>query len=281
MSAALANTQIQIDPQDFEFLRAQVLERAGISLNNAKQDLLQSRLRPKVLDLGFDSFHDYRKYLENLPREHSEWQEFINLLTTNKTDWFREMAHFDFILKDFLPRWKKLGKRELKVWSAASSTGEEPYSLSLWLNTHLGPSHSFKIFATDVDTDVLTTARNGVYALNRLEQVPPQFHTHFCKGSGEIADWMKIKPRFKQNVTFEQFNLVTDSPPKKNEFDLILCRNVLIYFRKDTIEKVTETLYQAAAPSASLLIGHSESLNNLKVRWKYVRPSIFIKAGVS
>jgi chemotaxis protein methyltransferase CheR len=277
-----ALTPITVAVKDFNFFRQAIRELTGIALSDAKKELVQSRLRSRVQALGLEGFGAYRAHLEGLPREHSEWQAFINLLTTNKTDWFREMGHFDYLIREFLPAWKKLGKKKLSVWSSACSTGEEPYTLSMVLNRQLANSGcSYSIFATDLDTEVLRHASNGVYKRSQLYQIPPEYKgDSFSLGSGEISEWMKIKSHLRAPITFEQFNLNSARYPWEDRFDLIFCRNVLIYFPKEVINQVIAGSFQAATRGGVLCIGHSESLQNLKHSWKYVKPSILMKEGL-
>jgi chemotaxis protein methyltransferase CheR len=196
-------------------------------------------------------------------------------LTTNKTDWFREPQHFNYLLENFLPQWVRSGKKHLKVWCAASSTGEEPYTLAIVLKKGLRNTDiDFSIFASDIDTRVLSIAENGVYKKERLWQVPEEFQDSFVFGTQEISSWMKVKREIKQHVQFGQVNLAQGPYPWREEYDLIFCRNVLIYFNQDTIEEVVENLYPAAKKDALLFIAHSESLQNVSTQWNYKKASI-------
>lgn len=266
-----------VSEADFRFFRAALGHRAGIKLADSKKDLLQSRLRPRLQTLGLVEFSQYRVLLESLEDSDTEWQEFINCLTTNKTDWFREPRHFEFLISTLIPKWNRQSERAIKIWSAASSTGEEPYSLSACLTEHLnGPS--FNLLATDIDTEVLRYAKSGVYPYSKLVSIPEGLPTDFfIRGRDGIENWAKIRNQIKAPVRFEPFNLLSDTPPEENAFDLIFCRNVLIYFPKETIAKVITTLYKSARPGGTLIIGHSESLQGIKHPWKMIRPSIFVK----
>lgn len=266
---------------DFDYCREKIFHLAGISLSNGKLDLVQSRLKARVSALQLSSISEYVLYLKEIPPGHEEWESFINILTTNKTDWFREADHFEYLTQVFLPKWKKLGKKHLTIWCAASSTGEEPYTLSLVLHEALkGSGITYEIFASDIDTKVLTHAQNGVYQLDRLEQVPEKYHYGFMKGTGEIANWMKVKKEIKKAVSFHQVNLNKWPFAWSDKFDLIMCRNVLIYFGKETIQGVIENLYKTAESESVLIIAHSESLQNIKNPWKYLSPSIYCKGKV-
>lgn len=268
---------LKISNDQFDFFRKKIFELAGISMSDVKIDLVQSRLRSRVLNIGLNSFEDYQSYLTAVPKDHAEWETFINLLTTNKTDWFREPEHFEYLTQEFLPHWKKTGKKKLHIWCAASSTGQEPYTLSLILNEFFRNTHyDYEIHASDIDTNVLKLAQNGVYHREQLNQIPEKFHTHFAMGSGEIEQWMKVKKQIKKPVTFFQFNL-THFEKFDRQYDLILCRNVLIYFGQQTISQVVNTLFQNAASDSVLVIAHSESLQTINTEWSFKRPSIYVK----
>jgi chemotaxis methyl-accepting protein methylase len=272
---------MELSSDDFNYFRTRIYALAGISLSPAKHDLVQARLRTRVLNLGLKDYHEYREYLESKKDSDLEWEKFINLLTTNKTEWFRESAHFDFITDEFLPHWMKRGKQHLKVWCAASSTGEEPYTLSLVLHEALeNTSHTYSILASDIDTNVLNTAANGVYPAERLEQIPEKYHDGFVIGKQDISEWMKVRKEIKQPVSFIQFNLTKFPYHHKESFDLVLCRNVLIYFNQETIKSVVENIFYATNSDAMLIIAHSESLQNVKSSWKYLKPSLYYKGKI-
>jgi len=269
----------QMDREEFDYFRTKIYSLAGISLSDAKLDLLQARLRSRVSSIGLSSFKEYRSYLESLSPTDDEWETFINLLTTNKTDWFREPEHFNYIINEFLPKWISLGKKHLSVWCAACSTGEEPYSLSLILNEALkGTGITYHILASDIDTKVLKIAQNGVYSRNVMYQIPEKYHrTGFCLGTKEISSWMKVRKEIKVPIQFKQLNLTLQPFDLTDRFDLILCRNVMIYFNPETVRKVVEGIYKVADKNSVLVIAHSESLQNITTSWKYHRPSIYFK----
>jgi chemotaxis methyl-accepting protein methylase len=176
-----------------------------------------------------------------------------------------------------MPSWMKSKNQDLRVWCAAASTGEEPYTLSMSLGRSLQPGKRVEILATDIDTDVLEKAKRAVYRKEILQQIPPELREAVVsRGTEEIAHWVRIRREVKDRVIFAQHNLILPDPPRR-DFDLIFCRNVLIYFSPATIEKVAKKLYEAAKPGALLFIGHSESLQNLKHPWTYVSPSIYRK----
>jgi chemotaxis protein methyltransferase CheR len=264
---------------DFDFLRNQLKEIAGIQLSDNKIDLVAGRLRRHIYGLGMSSFSQYVSYLTRLHANHDEWMYFINCLTTNKTDFFREIEHFNYLSQKIVPLWQKPGGLPVRIWSAACSSGEEPYSLAMLL-LELKKSFDFEflIQATDIDTKVLSIAANGVYKRSCLTNVPMHlYQNHITAGTGAIHDWIKIKREVKRWVTFKRCNLAQTPYLTPYSFDIIFCRNVLIYFSRNTIEKVINGLYQAASSGAYLFIGHTESLQQIKHPWHYVKPSIYRK----
>lgn len=279
MGLALENP-LQLQSEEFQFFKDKIFNLAGISLSPAKLDLVQGRLRSRVQNHGFSSFGEYITHLKELNDNDPEWEYFINSLTTNKTDWFREPEHFEYLIEEFIPQWMKLGKKHLKVWCAASSTGEEPYTLALVLTHALKDTgKTFEILASDIDTNVLDVAQKGVYRREQLFQIPQEFQkTTIAVGTGEISDWFKIKAHIKEKVKFKQINLTKIEFNQTPDFDLVFCRNVLIYFNHKTVEAVTESIFKHSASDSCLIIAHSESLQSAqKSPWKYKQPSIYGK----
>jgi chemotaxis protein methyltransferase CheR len=271
---------VKLDIQDDElsYFSRKLKELAGISLTTSKKELLKGRLRKRLYTLNLDTFADYRNYLESLPIDDHEWQDFVNLLTTNKTDFFREPKHFDFLTHHYIPQWLKQSSKEdiLKIWSCAASTGEEAYSLAMHLSELLPADRKFHILSTDIDTHVIKTAKNGVYPIDRWDQIPEELRAkHTDRGTGEISHWFRIKPSLKKYVTFDQHNLIDQKKPREEKYDLIFCRNVFIYFNKETITEISSKLYQACNPHGLLFIGHSESIQNLSTRWELIKPAIY------
>lgn len=261
--------------EDFLYFKEKIFASSGINLNLSKKTLVQSRLNAHLDKLNITSFTEYRRHLESIPANHPEIQNFINLLTTNKTEWFRENDHFIYLMEKFLPAWKKQGKKTLKIWSAASSSGEEAYTLAVILQN---AGVDYEIIGTDIDTNVLEFARNGVYRKDQLQNIPSEYHRYFDLGKDEIKDWMKVNKVIRPHVTFDQFNLKNGNYKNMNHsFDLIFCRNVMIYFTPETIAEISEGLFQNAAANAVLIISHSESLQNLNTSWKVKHPSVYTK----
>jgi chemotaxis methyl-accepting protein methylase len=269
---------IAIAPCDFSFISLKLRELAGIHLSDKKYSLVVSRLRTRLLDLGLQDFSEYRNYLVNLPTDHDEWQRMINELTTNKTEFFREPSHFDYLVERFLPAWEKKvdPSRPFRAWSAACSTGEEPYTLAIVLNDYFKGKRSFEITASDIDTEALSYAKNGVYSRQRLMEIPQAYHSHTIDfGVGRLANWGRIRDDLHRRIRFEHLNLTSLSYPFEESYDVIFCRNVFIYFKPDTIQSIVNQFHRHGSDESALIIGHSETLQNIRSPWKYVAPSIF------
>lgn len=268
-----------IQDDDFIFFQNLVLKLAGIYLSEKKRDLLKTRLGPYLRNSHFKNYGEYRDYLEGLKENHPEWQSLINLLTTNKTDFFREPAHFEFIEEVLIPLWIKAQKKEIHIWSAACSSGEEPYTLAMFLEKKLPSGINYKILATDIDTVILKKAENGVYPISKQAEIPEDFRGHSIDyGNHEVADWFRIKQSLKKKITFKNHNLIEDKLPQEQLFDLVLCRNVMIYFPKEIVGMVATKLYRATLQEGYLFIGHSESLQASKTAWTSAAPSIYRKS---
>lgn len=247
--------EFEFTPRDFERVRALIHKRAGIALAESKQEMVYSRLARRLRATGIRSFQAYLDSLES-QYDSDEWEAFTNALTTNLTSFFREAHHFP-ILADHVR-----GKKEpVVVWCAASSTGEEPYSIAMTLYEALGPQASqAHVIATDIDTNVLTTGANGVYPIDRIEKMEPErVRRFFLRGKGAQDGLVRVRPELRQMVTFKQLNLLSDSWPVSGQFDAIFCRNVMIYFDKPTQGKILSRFAPMMKQDALLFAGHSEN----------------------
>ena len=239
----------------FEQVQAKLYELAGIQLDTSKDALVYSRLVRRIRSLKVGGFANYFVYLQNTP---SETQEFINALTTNLTSFFREPHHFD-ILKGYLQD----HPGNLRIWCVASSTGEEAYSIAMTVAEHYGQFDTpVEIIASDIDTDVLTAASAGIYKRERIESIVPQRRKHFFqRGTGGQDGKVRVVPELKRMVEFAQINLLEPSWPIRSTVDVIFCRNVMIYFDKQT-QLALLTRLVALLPSDGLYIaGHSENFS--------------------
>ena len=259
---------------DFERVRALIYRRAGISLADSKQEMVYSRLARRLRATGI---HSFGKYLDDLEagRLGEEWESFTNALTTNLTSFFREAHHFP-LLADHVNGLRAHSREPLTIWCSASSTGEEPYSIAMTLceafDTLTPP---VQIVATDIDTNVLSVASEGVYGMERLEKMDPaRLKRFFLKGKGRHEGMARVRPELRQLVTFRQLNLLSDSWPVSGQFDAIFCRNVMIYFDKETQRKILARFVPLMKPHALLFAGHSENFlyvsDSLRLRGKTV-----------
>lgn len=268
--------------RDFNTIRQLVSRHTGISLSEAKRDMVYSRLARRLRRLELDNFKQYCQLLEDDGAD-GELGHFTNAVTTNLTSFFREPHHFDYLGKTLLPELLKirLGERRLRIWCAGCSTGEEPYSVAMTLQENL-PRNSdwdIKILATDLDTNVLDTARRGVYTDDRLKNIDDRRRRRwFKRGRKENAGLFQVKPELQQMITFKQLNLMGDWP-MKGPFDIIFCRNVIIYFDKPTQAVLMGRYADLMADHGRLFLGHSETLYRVTDCFKLMGQTVYVKAS--
>ncbi|MFC0250335.1 CheR family methyltransferase [Massilia consociata] len=261
---------------DFERVRALIYERAGISLADSKQEMVYSRLARRLRATGIQSFARYLDELES-GRMAAEWEAFTNALTTNLTSFFREAHHFPLLAEHLLAlRRRQGGGQPLTIWCSASSTGEEPYSIAMTaceaFDTLTPP---VKVVATDIDTNVLATAANGVYPMERVDKLGHErLKRFFQKGKGGNEGMARVRPELRQLVSFRQLNLLAEAWELEGQFDVIFCRNVMIYFDKQTQRRILARFVPLMKPHALLFAGHSENFlyvsDSLRLRGKTV-----------
>jgi chemotaxis protein methyltransferase CheR len=248
---------------DFDRVRQLIYQRAGISLHAGKQAMVYSRLSRRLRETGHRSFSGYLQWLEQHvdASGESEWQEFINCLTTNLTSFFREDHHFH-ALADHV---KLHAGRPLRVWCNAASTGEEPYSIAMTLAEALSGSASASVLATDIDTKVLATARAGVYDVNARGVSPERLKRHFLRGTGANTGRMRVRAELARLIEFRLFNLMTPSWSSLGEpFDIVFCRNVMIYFDAPTQRQVLQRMHGVMREGGLLYVGHSENFTEAR-----------------
>lgn len=246
--------------KDFERVRQLIYDHAGISLNPSKQDMVYSRLARRLRATGINNFRDYLALLERGDNA-LEWEAFANSLTTNLTAFFREPHHFPLLAEHVL---KHKGRHPISVWCSASSSGEEPYSIAMTLVDAFGSfTPPVTILATDIDTNVLAKAEAGVYPLERVEKLSADVvKRFFLKGVGEQAGYVRVRPELRAMITFRQVNLLSPDWPVRGPLDAIFCRNVMIYFDKETQLKILQRFVPLLQPDGLLFAGHSESFHN-------------------
>jgi chemotaxis protein methyltransferase CheR len=247
--------EFEFTTRDFDRVRALIYKRAGIALAASKQEMVYSRLARRLRAIGIRSFEGYLDALEE-GQDNDEWEAFTNALTTNLTAFFREEHHFPLLAAHV-----RNSKEPVTIWCSASSTGEEPYSIAMTLCEALGTlTPPAQVIATDIDTNVLNTAANGVYPMERVERVSQErVKRFFLKGKGAQEGLVRVRPELRQMVTFKQINLLADSWPVSGPFDAIFCRNVMIYFDKPTQGKILSRFVPLMKPDALLFAGHSEN----------------------
>jgi chemotaxis protein methyltransferase CheR len=251
----VTDREFEFLPRDFARVRALIYERAGISLHEGKQAMVYSRLSRRLRDTGHNSFESYLKWLESGNGAQQEWQEFVNCLTTNLTSFFREEHHF-LALTEWL---SARANQPTRIWCCAASTGEEPYSLAITVAETMGLHAPVKIICSDIDTNVLATASRGVYDANARGLNPQRLRTYFLRGKGGNSGSIRVKPELARLVEFKPFNLMQTSWQLGDPFDVVFCRNVMIYFDAPTQRKVLERIHGVMKPKGQLFVGHSEN----------------------
>ncbi|MEI8348448.1 MAG: protein-glutamate O-methyltransferase [Pseudomonadota bacterium] len=263
---------------EFQVLAKKLLDDTGINLTLSKKSMIEGRLSSRLRELSIHSFKEYIEFIKKTP---SEGEVFINALTTNKTDFFREPEHFNYLTKTVLPEFlAKNPEKKFRLWSGASSTGEEIYTLSIVLNEFFGSHHGYdyKIVGTDIDTEVLDQAKAGIYARHVIQCVRPDLLAKYFKKVGAVtSDKYEVSAELKRLVKFRQFNLLKSEFQVPIKFDVIFLRNVLIYFLPETIEIVIKRMYQHLKPGGYLFLGHSEALTSINHSFKYLKNSIYVK----
>jgi chemotaxis protein methyltransferase CheR len=269
--------EYEITDKEFKVFSALVYKESGIRLNDSKRALLVSRLSKRLRTLGLGTFREYyEQYLTS--EDEGELIQMLDLISTNKTSFFREPVHFDFLKNQILPALSHL--KQIKIWSSACSSGEEPYTIAMTLYDHVDNPNQwdFRVLASDLSTRVLARAQSGIYDLDQISEINPErAKLHFLKGSGQNEGTIKVKPHLQNMITFERINLMDEKYPIKYDLDLIFCRNVMIYFDRATQERLMNKFYNYLKPGGHLFIGHSETLQWLDHSFNYVAPTIYRK----
>jgi chemotaxis protein methyltransferase CheR len=264
--------------EEFQRFRTLIYDISGIALSYQKRTLLASRLSKRVAELGLETFSEYYELMTGDPKR-EEFTRLLDLISTNKTDFFREPKHFDFLRDEILP--ELAGHKRIRIWSSACSTGEEPYTIAITLCEGVrNPAEwDCKILASDLSTRVLAKAASGVYDEERVRGMPPDIiQQHFLRGRGDSEGLLKVKPHLAEMIRFHRINLMDERFPIKSPLDLIFCRNVMIYFDRPTQETLINKFHHYLKPGGYLFIGHSESLQWINHSFKLVAPTIYRKA---
>jgi len=268
----------KLNDTDFNFVCSYIYEKSGIVLSDSKREMVYRRFTRIIRERNLKSFSDYCKLLKLNPEEEQTY--FINAITTNLTSFFREQHHFDYLAEHEIPRLLKQGSKRLRIWSSASSTGEEPYSIAITLMEtmkNLLATWDVKLLATDIDSNVLATGKEGIYDCKRIEDIPEKFkNKYFSQGIGQSSTNVRVSSDLQKLITFKELNLMNEWP-MKGPFDVIFCRNVIIYFDKETQMQLFERYHQLLAPNGLLILGHSENLGAFNKHFENVGRTIFRK----
>ncbi|MGE0679655.1 MAG: protein-glutamate O-methyltransferase CheR [Candidatus Binatia bacterium] len=271
-----------ITDEEFRFFRTLLMQEAGISLGEGKRHLVASRLAKRLRYFGFTSYKQYYHYLMTEDPSGDERLVMVNCLTTNKTDFFREGHHFDFLRERVLPalREKTLrgAPRRLRIWSAACSSGEEPYTIAMTVREMFPASSGWdiRILASDIDTDILRRAERGIYDQERLAGVPENLQRkYFLRGKGQWEGSVRVRPELRELITFRRINFIDPVWPIHTCFDVIFCRNVIIYFDRETQRRLFERLAGYLDEDGYMMVGHSESLHWLGHLFVPLRGTIY------
>ena len=271
----------RLSSSEFEQLASLVYEQCGINLADGKKMMLESRLSKRLRVLNITSFKDYIKYLTSREGVDNELVHMIDVITTNKTDFFREPHHFDYMRNIILPeflRWHG-GNRPFKVWSSACSTGEEPFTLAMVLQDFaiMHPSFSYSILASDISTQVLHKASQAIYNEHHVAALPLNIKKRYLlKSKDKEQPTVRIIPKLREKVLFQRINLM-DRSWQVEQQDIIFCRNVLIYFDRETQLEVVQKLIDKLKTGGILILGHSESLHAFDLPLRQIKPTIFMK----
>ncbi|MFN5047879.1 CheR family methyltransferase [Roseateles sp.] len=260
---------------DFDRVRQLIYRHAGISLHEGKHAMVYSRLSRRLRDTGHRSFANYLQWLESTTgaEAEQEWQEFVNCLTTNLTSFFREEHHFHALADDLKP----LAGKPVRVWCCAASTGEEPYSIAMTCHEALGGSASVQIVSSDIDTNVLNTARRGVYSADARGLSQQRLKNYFMRGTGANAGRIKVKPELQRWIEFRTLNLMDQQWSLGEPFQIVFCRNVMIYFDAPTQRKVLERIHRVMKPHGLLFVGHSENFTESRDLFRLRGKTIYEK----
>lgn len=274
--------QHQLSMEEFDLIRKLVYDRFGIHLNEQKKSLVVERLQKTLRAGQFESFRAYYDYVMR-DRSGKALLELVDRISTNHTHFFREKDHFVFMQTTWLPALKKAAqtagkKKDVRIWSAGCSSGEEPYTIAMLLADQFemdGSGWDIGILATDISTTVLEKAQSGLYSDTQLEQVPDVFKRKFFRPDGECL--YTVTPAIKELVMFRRLNLMNKEYPFKGQFQIIFCRNVMIYFDEPVRNELLQRYHRYLEPDGYLFIGHSESIGRDNKYFRFIRPAIYQK----
>lgn len=277
----LPDSGFAITDREFRLLRELIYAHTGISLSEHKRALVCARLARRLRHWKLTDYSAYYELLINDDPEERELMEMINAITTNKTDFFRESHHFQYLTEQVFPALRASRDRRVRIWSAATSSGEEAYSLAITVCEALPlAEYDVKILATDIDTNVLERAQRGVYPVESVMKVPEELRArYFQRGTRSNDGVARVKPELQSFVRFRRLNLIDETWPMQGPFDVIFCRNVLIYFDKDTQRRLLHRFAALLRPGAHLMLGHAEAIHGYETMFRAVGHSIYLYRG--
>ncbi len=277
---AINATTITLTDRDFDRIAGFVYTHCGIKMSRVKKVMMESRLAKRLRNLELHSFSDYIDLVFDPERGQSELVRMIDLLTTNKTDFFREPHHFDFLANRVLPEWQGPHNRPMRLWSAGCSTGEEAYTMAMVMADYCRrhPGMQYSILATDLSTDVLGRATQAIYDEDRADPIPPTWRKQYLLRSRDPRQKkIRIAPELRRRVVFRRLNLMDAHYGFNERQDVIFCRNVMIYFDRPTQETLVNHFAAHLQPGGYLFIGHSETLHGLDTPLRLIKPTIYRK----
>ena len=269
--------------RDFSRLSRFIYDTCGIKMPDVKKTMLEARLQKRLRGLGMRSFTDYCDYLFSSAGLDNELVQMLDMVTTNKTDFFREPDHFDYLTQRVLPEWcaRHPGAR-LAIWSAGCSSGEEPYTLAMVLSEFAlsYPGFDFQILATDISTRVLEKAKAAIYHESLVEPVPlPLKKKYLLRSKDRSSGVVRVVPELREKVRFRRLNFMDEDFGMREQLDIIFCRNVIIYFDRPTQERLLNRFHRQMKPGSFIFMGHSETLSGLNVPLTSVFPTVYRKLG--
>ncbi|MDR3753004.1 MAG: CheR family methyltransferase [Terracidiphilus sp.] len=269
-----------ISSRDYARLRELVYDQAGINLGSERRTMLEGRIRRRLKDLAIHSYAEYCDYLFSGEGLRDELVHLIDVVTTNKTDFFREPRHFEFLTAAAVPEFvaSNSARRPMLVWSAACSTGEEPYTLAMVLSEYAAthPGFAFRIIATDISTTVLKRAGLGIYSTDAVRPVPQNLKVkYFMRGRERSFERVRVVPELRRLIEFRRLNFMDSDYEMQEKFDVIFCRNVIIYFDRPTQQSILEKITQHLRPRSYLFMGHAETLHELVLPLTPIAPALY------
>ncbi|MBJ6723141.1 CheR family methyltransferase [Geomesophilobacter sediminis] len=270
-----------LSAKDFNRLSRFIYEQCGIKMPEVKKTMLEARLQKRLRSLGIHHFSEYVEYLFSPDGLANEMVPMIDMVTTNKTDFFREPDHFDYLTQRVLPDWvRRHGSMRFNIWSAGCSTGEEPYTMAMVLSefADANPGFDFQILATDISTRVLDKAKNGIYSESLVDPVPQHLKKKYLLRSKDRSSGLvRIVPELREKIRFRRLNFMDDDFGMRDQLDVIFCRNVIIYFDRPTQEGLLQRFHRQLKPGGFIFMGHSETLSGLDVALTSVYPTVYRK----